>query len=73
MYIPYSTKIQIKPIFIHNPLLLKPTLTNKGEVIEIGENAKGVEKGQTVIYNPDANCIYGEHFFIDQEYITAIL
>jgi NADPH:quinone reductase-like Zn-dependent oxidoreductase len=71
MYKPYSTKVQIKPIFKTSPFLLNPELTNMGEVIDIGDNVKGIKKGQTVAYNPDANCIYGEYFFIDQEYVIA--
>jgi NADPH:quinone reductase-like Zn-dependent oxidoreductase len=71
MYIPYSTKVQIKPILKHNPLLLKPELTNMGEVIAVGESVTKATTGQKVCYNPDANCIYGEYFFIDQEYIIA--
>jgi NADPH:quinone reductase-like Zn-dependent oxidoreductase len=72
MYVPYSTKVAIKPILKESPLLLKPELTNMGEVKAIGENVKGIKVGDTVAYNPDANCIYGEFFYIDQEYISAI-
>lgn len=71
MYKPYSTKVQIKPILKENPILLKPELTNMGEVIEVGDKVTKVSKGKKVCYNPDANCIYGEYFFIDQEYVIA--
>lgn len=71
MYKPYSTKVQIKPILKEHPLLLKPELTNMGMVIEVGDKVNKVSKGSKICYNPDANCIYGEYFFIDQEYIIA--
>lgn len=71
MFVPYSTKVQIKPKFIVNPLLLKPELTKEGEVLAVGENVKKVAKGDKVFYHPDNNCIHDNSFWIDQEYIFA--
>lgn len=72
--IPYSTQVKIKPIYDNNPLLIKERVTNKGQVIEIGENVSiDIIEGDTVVFNLDSNTLYEGHFFIDQEYIEAVL